>query len=260
MFKNLIQSAIIFTDLDGTLLNHSDYSYDSAKFILNFIKENEIPLIIATSKTKNEVIELQKYLGISTPFIVENGGGIIFHKKDGYEDMELGYNYQYIRDCFKKYAKKYKIRGFGDMGIEEIMTLTGLPFKQSKEAKSRLFSEPFVLENENDFTALKKLANSDDLDIVKGGRFYHLITLNQDKSVAVKKLIKLYETNNQKKYHSIALGDSANDLGMLQAVDTAVLIPQIDNSYIKCDIKNIKKAPFPGPDGWNIALREIFNV
>jgi len=69
----LEENTIIFTDLDGTLLDHDSYSFEEASFMLDFIKEHDIPLIIVTSKTRNEVIGIQKRLGISTPFIIENG-------------------------------------------------------------------------------------------------------------------------------------------------------------------------------------------
>jgi len=260
MTKKLISSSLIFTDLDGTLLNHDNYSFEDASHMLGFIKTNNIPLIIVTSKTKNEVMQIQKKLAISTPFIVENGGGVIFPKEEGHDILALGYSYQEIRSFFQEYATIYNIRGFGDMEVQEVMELTDLPHEQAREAKERLFSEPFVLENESDFVRLKQHAKKDGLDIVKGGRFNHLITLGQDKSVAVKKLIEFHENNEQKPYHSIALGDSANDLEMLKAVDTAILIPHLDGSYLECDIDNLIKAKESGALGWNNTLKEYFDA
>lgn len=60
LLKNIKTNYLIFTDLDGTLLDHETYKFDEAKEMLDFIKQNDIPLIIVTSKTKDEVIELQK--------------------------------------------------------------------------------------------------------------------------------------------------------------------------------------------------------
>ena len=67
------EKTIIFTDLDGTLLDHTTYSFDAAIPMLDYIKVNKIPLIIVTSKTKDEVLRIQKLLDMKGPFIVENG-------------------------------------------------------------------------------------------------------------------------------------------------------------------------------------------
>lgn len=258
--KNLIPPTIIFTDLDGTLLNHHDYSFESAKPMLAFIKANDIPLIIVTSKTKDEVMLLQKKLAISTPFIVENGAGIITPHTDGYDARALGLNYDDVRNYFETYALLYKMRGFGDMSVEEVVALTGLSVSEARNAKARLFTEPFVLEDDSDLDALKLLANQDGLDVVKGGRFYHLISLGQDKAVALEKVIAQYEAKSEQKYKTIGLGDSANDLRMLERVDVPILIPQKDGRYLECEIDNVIKAKTPGALGWNQALKEYFDV
>ena len=46
---------IVFTDLDGTLIDHNTYSYESAIISLNLLKEHNIPLIFCTSKTRTEI-------------------------------------------------------------------------------------------------------------------------------------------------------------------------------------------------------------
>ena len=51
---------IIFTDLDGTFLNHHNYSFEEAQEALETISQKKIPLIFTTSKTKIEVELLQK--------------------------------------------------------------------------------------------------------------------------------------------------------------------------------------------------------
>ena len=67
---------IIFTDLDGSLLNHDNFEFDSIKpFIVKCI-ENNIQIIPNTSKTKCEVEYFCNQLGINLPFIVENGSAI----------------------------------------------------------------------------------------------------------------------------------------------------------------------------------------
>ncbi len=258
--NKLIPPTIIFTDLDGTLLNYDDYGFDAAIPMLEFLKINKIPLIVVTSKTKDEMISLQKKLGLTTPFIIESGAGIVIRNADDYKILSLGYSYKKIRNNFKKYALKYKMLGFGDMSIKKIADITGLKYKDAKDAKMRLFTEPFILKIEKDYINLKRDAKMDDLDIVKSGRFYHLISLGQDKAVAVQKLISMYEQKYKMHFKTVALGDSANDLNMLNLVDVSILMPHMDGSYLQTDIKNLIKAPCPNSEGWNIALKKYFNV
>ena len=70
---------LIFSDLDGTMLSHLDYSYGELKTIIKELgKEKDHYVIIpCTSKTEIEVLSFGKNVGLSGPFIVENGGKIM---------------------------------------------------------------------------------------------------------------------------------------------------------------------------------------
>jgi mannosyl-3-phosphoglycerate phosphatase len=247
---------IIFTDLDGTLLDHHSYDFSDATPMLNHLSQYNIPLIIVTSKTEVEVRLLQERLGISHPFIVENGAGIFLESKR----VDLGFTYDKTLEYFKRYAQKYAMRGFHQLSDEEVANLTELSVADAHNAKQRTYSEPFLLTDESQLEALKDTARSDGFDIVKGGRFYHLITQGQDKANAIKWLINDYHDNNDISFFSIALGDGENDITMLQSVDYPILIPKHDGSYINCEIESLIKAPFAGPKGWNHTLKELLNV
>ena len=67
---------VIFSDLDGTLLDHNTYSFDAAKQALESIEDKEIPLILCTSKTRGEIEYYRELINNKHPFISENGGGI----------------------------------------------------------------------------------------------------------------------------------------------------------------------------------------
>jgi mannosyl-3-phosphoglycerate phosphatase len=258
--KKSTENILIFTDLDGTLLEHHSYSYKEAMPMLDFIKKNKIPLILVTSKTKEEVMFLQKALETNSPFIVENGAGIIMPNETGFEDIILGYSYEEIREAFVRYAKSIPMQGFFDMSIEEIISHTGLGKKEAIAAKNRTFTEPFILRNVQQLGDLKALATFEGLDVVKGGRFYHLITKGVDKAQAIRSVIKHYERLFEHSATTIALGDSANDLTMLQSADIPILMPHFDGSYLDCMIPNLIKAPKAGPGGWNSALKKYFDV
>jgi len=250
---------LIFTDLDGTLLDHKNYSFEEAQEMLTFIKKHNIPLIIVTSKTKDEVIKLQKKLDIKYPFIIENGAGVFIPTKERYEMIALGKKYEDTLKQFHKYSKTTPIKGFHEMSDDEVAKLTGLSISKASLAKKRTFSEPFIIDDISKIKSLKEQAKKDGYDIVKGGRFYHLITQGQDKANALKVVKKYYEDIDNKSYRTIALGDGENDLTMLNASDQAVLIKRFDNTYIDCDIKDVIRTDFIGPKGWNESLKRYFS-
>jgi HAD superfamily hydrolase (TIGR01484 family) len=66
---------VVFSDLDGTLLDHETYSFDAARPGLDALKSRGIPLILASSKTRAEMQDLAPQLG-AAGLIFENGGGL----------------------------------------------------------------------------------------------------------------------------------------------------------------------------------------
>ena len=72
---------IIYTDLDGSLLDHQSYSFAPAANFLERLGNLTIPVIPVTSKTRNEVLSLRKSLNSRHPFVVENGAAICLPKK-----------------------------------------------------------------------------------------------------------------------------------------------------------------------------------
>ena len=149
---------IIFTDLDGTLLDHYSYSFDAAREALEKIKAAQIPLVICTSKTRAEIEVWRNKLNNKDPFISENGGAIFFPKdgiitdkktgfeRNGYQVIELGMNYPELMVRFGSLKGLFgeRIRGFSEMGVNEIADLTGLSRNEAELAKKREYTEPFV--------------------------------------------------------------------------------------------------------------------
>ena len=257
MLQKKKENYLIFTDLDGTLLDHNTYSFDDAKEMLTYLKSNDIPLIIITSKTKQEILKLRRELQISYPFIVENGAGIFLPEDNKLIQINMGKTYDETLDFFNTYKREFKISGFFDMSVDTISVLTGLCIDDAKLAKKRDFSEPFIIEDESKIDNLRKLSQKEGFDIVKGGRFYHLISKGQDKATALLKLKEIYEEKFNKKYKAIALGDGANDKTMLTCADIAILVKKFDGKYIDYNKKDLIKTNKIGPAGWNEALKGI---
>lgn len=262
---------IIFTDLDGTLLDKKSYSFAPARHALIFLKKEDIPLIFCTSKTRAEIELYRRKIGNSDPFISENGGAIFipngyfefpffFHREmEGYQVIEFGTPYPVLVETLKLIGGKrgISLRLFSDMTAEEVATLCQLPLEEALLAKKRWYDEPFLVHGDRrDVEEVKKQIKASGFNYTRGGRFHHIIGDN-DKGNAVKALTELYE----KKYGkvcTVGLGDSLNDLPMLNAVDIPILVQKEDGSYDP-EVKpaNLVKARGIGPHGWNEAIKKI---
>ena len=240
---------IIFTDLDGSLLDHGDYSFSGALPVLSYLRKEHIPLIYTTSKTRQECLLLQKAMQISAPFIVENGACVCY--PDG-EEVLLGRPHEEIAAFIDKYKGRFGIRAFKDMSVEEIARHTGFSKEQATLAKARDFSEPFLIDEKMDIAGLTAVAEEEGFKILRGGRFYHCVGAGQDKGKAVQKVLERYPG-----YTSIALGDNFNDIAMLEVVDIPILIPRYGGDYIPLRLPNLIKASHEGSRGWNEALEKV---
>lgn len=273
---------LIYTDLDGTLLDHHTYSFQGALPALGEIRRRNIPLILCSSKTKGELEEYQRKLRIKYPFISENGGAIFiprgyFNKlenelkvKGKYLVLELGIPYRKLRKRLLEVSRKFgvKVVGFGDLKTKEIASLFNLPYKEARSAKKRDYDEPFYFLDKiepKEIGAIEREFKRSGLNLTKGGRFYHLLGQN-DKGKAARFLTRMYKQNwktNLQAQNSclltIGVGDSLNDLPMLKAVDIPVLVRQKDNTYDKEILKKLKvqKARGVGPSGWNQAIWDL---
>jgi mannosyl-3-phosphoglycerate phosphatase len=262
----------VFTDLDGSLLDHHTYSFANARPALERIREQGIPLVFITSKTRPEVEMLQTAMGIREPFIVENGAAIFFpdqyrdwridagFRQPPYTVIQLGAGYPEIRGFVQRVKPGFNIQGFGDLSAEDIERLTGLSPKQAGLAKQREFTEPFLMEDDARIIDLQRAAEANGLKVTRGGRFYHLMGSRQDKGIALRRTVWVFLQNTHQRLLTIGLGDSANDLGMLESVDIPILIPHPDGSYEKLDLPNIKRARRPGSIGWSETILDVLKT
>ena len=261
---------IIFTDLDGTLLDHHTYSFKGAKEALGRIRKANIPLILCSSKTRAEMEIWRKRLKNRDPFISENGGAIFsperiemadieLAKKGNYWVIELGIPYRELMDRYQKLKGifKDKIRGFSEMETREVVKLTGLPREEASRAKRREYTEPFIFDGrEDEVEKLRKEIKDLDLNVTRGGRFFHLMGDN-DKGKAVNITSEIYQKNHRN-LKTIALGDSLNDLSMLKTVDIPFLVKKPGGKHDeRVSFVKLRHTSGVGPFGWNEAIESI---
>lgn len=262
---------LVFSDLDGTLLDHHTYSYTGAVSALERLRKSDIPLILTSSKTRAEIEALQQRVQLEYPFIVENGGGLVFPavsnaltlpQAEAVENgrmIRLGRPYADIRLFFVAVQAHFQLRGFGDMGCEEIVHRTGLTAAEAALASRREFSEPFVFLAEERAEEFAAEAARFGLVVTKGGRFYHLMAADQDKGRAVRTAIGIFMANGHALSRSIGLGDSANDLPLLAAVDIPVLIPHPDGTFEPFEFPGLRRASSPGSQGWGTIIHQLLD-
>ncbi len=254
---------IIFSDLDGTLLDGEDYSFEKAKPALEAVKEKEIPLILCTSKTRSEVEFYQELINNSDPFVVENGGAIYIPQgyfsfsfdydyiSGDYSVIELGTPYKTLVKILNELKKKtgVALKGFSDMTTEEIATLCNLTPEQAAQAKRREYDEPFlILEPEKS----ARVEQAIECQYTQGDRFYHILESNKGKAVSI--LIDLFKKSNLGVL-SIGLGDRINDLPLLTEVDIPILVRLKNGKYDpEVSLPQLRYAEGVGPEGWNQAV------
>ena len=227
---------IVVTDLDGTLLDHHSYSFAAAVPALQRLREQGIPLVFNTSKTRGELASLRRHLGILHPFIVENGSAVcipagyfepppadIIRLDDG-QCRVFGVQYRQLLGQLDRLRPRYRFTSFSQMSAKQLAGLCGLSVDRAQQALDREFSEPLVWEDSEDaLLSFKRELRSFGLETLRGGRFLHVLG-RVDKGRAVAWLRQAYGASRGAEVRVLALGDSDNDIAMLQAADLAVVV------------------------------------
>lgn len=292
----------MFTDIDGTLvdINTAEYGKETDKLI-RLIKERNIPLILTSAKTRLEQNKIREDLGLSDPFIVENGGAIVIPKgyfpdyalrdikyplretqetKNEARDVnheivvELGKPADYIRAKLSDIRKKYSInfRGVADISVEKLSNLALISRDQAKRMAQRNYGETILQIQSEDIARFIKYVQEDGMKVIHGGRFFD-VTVGTDKGIAVGILKKLFKDKFHNNVTFFGIGDSTNDIPMLNLMDIPILVQRQDSTWVddgEIKMKNavdssrssissnkLIKVEGIGPNGWENAIHKI---
>jgi mannosyl-3-phosphoglycerate phosphatase len=243
---------VIFTDLDGTLLDAQTYSYEAARPALERIRQLGIPLILCSSKTRAEMEVWRERLGNRDPFIVENGGAAIF----GDEIVVFGDSYLDLVAALRAAAEESgcAIRAFHELDDRQVSELTGLSLDDACRALAREYDEPFQIIGGEPGSMLAAIERRGKR-WTAGGRFYH-ITGNNDKGLAVQRIVQIYRERHAD-LRTVGIGDSWNDMELLRATDLPIVLPSEQAQRLLAALPGARLAPAPGPAGWNAALLSL---
>lgn len=250
-----MRQVIVFSDLDGTLLDHETYSFEAALPALARLKDLDIPLVLASSKTAAEIAPLRAAMGFAhCPAIVENGAGVLPPESDA---DDAGTTHKKLIDALDALPADLRtcFAGFSDWDVSEIAARTGLDRISAERARKRSFSEPGIWTGtEAQLEAFRSRLLQSGMIIQKGGRF-HTLSFGGNKADRLGEISLQIESEKGSRPFCLALGDAPNDIAMLEAADCGVIIPNPGHAGIGKlageKFGQIKRARFPGPEGWN---------
>ena len=268
---------LIFTALEGALLDPRTGSFAEAEEALSELDRRRIPLVLVTSRTRDEIEPLRRKLGHGHPFITESGGGIF--SPDGYFNLKIpgarrsgrylcvamGRPYEEVCAALDDIAGEsgVGVAGFHHMGSREVAENMGLRPRDAELARSREFDEPFFFTsaNEQAIASFVAAAKERGFDVRPGQTFWHFSS-GCDAARAVRLVTKLFRDATRIKLRAVGIGPAAEDLPWLRAVDHAVLLggPGTDSEDPDA-IQHGNDTPnkTPGPTGWNASILNIIS-
>jgi mannosyl-3-phosphoglycerate phosphatase family protein len=266
---------VIYTDLDGTLLDHDNYGLGPAGAVLLEMLARNIPVIPVTSKTHAEVQLLCHTLEMTGPFVVENGAAIWVPQTwglsrppgsasaSGYWCHVLGKSRGYIRGLLAGLAGEWsgRFHALSDMSVRQVCAVTGLDEFSAKRAQARHYSEALLwLGSATDRIGFVQATAELGLQVVEGGRFLHVLA-GGGKGTAMGWLHQKICRDLYSDAISIAAGDANNDLELLEAADHALVVrspvhePPKPHNHPKLYISRLE-----GPAGWAEGIQHIIKV
>lgn len=253
---------LLFSDLDGTLLDHDSYDWSPAEPALARLAAAEIPVVLNSSKTAGEIRAVRAQLGNTAPFIVENGAAVIIPANcfgPGPEQVQtFGASRDEVLALLNECREEgFQFRSFSDMSPADLARHSNLSESEAELAKDRAGTEPLLWEGDEDsLVHFHQKLDERNCRLVQGGRFLHAMG-TFDKADGVRFLLDKYREHYQEHYAgdkliAIALGDSPNDQHMLEEADIAVIVRGVQSDSVSLPsqsraIRSIKA----GPAGWN---------
>lgn len=217
---------VIYTDLDGTLLNDKkEVSVENRKAIEHFIN-NGGRFSIATGRAFEAIEKYIEGLKMDLPSIVYNGGMIYDCNK------RKAVNEHILKDEKKDIVNKL-IEDYPSLGIEiysdtdiYIFNNNGMSERPATLLLNRIYDMPnnlfklkwnkiLLVEKREFIDELQEVFKDNyNIDVTRSGdRFLEVLPENTSKGQALKEIIELYKLDKKK---VIAVGDDMNDAEMLK--------------------------------------------
>lgn len=251
---------IIFTDLDGCLLNKHDYDWSPAARVLNTLRDRKIPVVMNSSKTVAEMRQLATELGLSdATFVSENGSvirwGVEVNPQAGEIEIVAASHAQILR-VLADLKSRFRFRSFADLGLSGLVDTTQLSEEKATLAMQRQGTEPLLWDDTDDERSVfEQLLSDQQLSLTKGGRFWH-VAGQTSKGIAMRMVADRF-AGSVGKTTVAAIGDSPIDQSMLDMADVPIGISTPSGLGVTVDPARGIVARSQGSAGWAEAVTEL---
>jgi mannosyl-3-phosphoglycerate phosphatase len=268
---------VVMTDVDGCLIDHATYAHAAAEPAIAQLKAAGVPMVLCSSKTRAELERLQEELGLKAPFVAENGGALYVPagafpfaipgatEAAGYEVLEFGRRHQEVLTILLGTAARLSIEvvTFSGMSVQAVAEDCGLSLAQARLAKLRDFDEPYrmVVRDPAARTRLLRALRRAGLRCSSGGRYDHVVA-GTDKGAPVGAIRRLY-SQVFGPVAIVGLGDSLNDLDLLNAVDIPIVVRNSASRTSELLMRELRGATVTrdeGPAGWGEAVTKLLDA
>lgn len=255
---------IFMTDLDGTLLGHDDFAFSAIRADIMAFLAQGVAIIPNSSKTRREIEAFCDDLGVTLPFICENGAALVnADLLAGGLDPEMprkiisGISVEQLMSIWINSVDPALrqfclfIDGLDEGEQTRILGLSGDPLAR---ALAREYSVLFLFKgDEASFVRLRAQAADAGLAVHRGGRVCCL-SGRHDKS-SFNQFIRGIFAPEAMVPRVIGFGDSENDVALLCASDVACVVPRPGAPVLTLPDppEKVIIAPQPAPSGWIIA-------
>lgn len=247
---------IVFSDIDGTILDLKRYSFEKSLLAIQRLVTMDIPLVLVSSKTHSEIMKLCGALGLHNPFVFENGAGIGFADGSyillGKDVQELSNHKTMIR------AMVSNCIWADDIPVHELSFYTGLSHEDVALMLQRKASLLFMAEQLPATIAdINSTIGDYGIAITTGGKFFTVQDSQVNKGRAVQYIKDLFQKRYDDMY-TIGIGDGYNDIDMFNAVDEAYFVGDDTLfSSIKGQCNKVIMTQRKGPDGFSDIINTI---
>lgn len=248
---------VVFTDLDGTLLDHANYDATPALAAVEGLRRGGVPLVFVTSKSRLETEWWRRQIGNGEPFVVENGGAAIVPPGSfagAPERMVFGSPRAELIEALQDASAESgcPVRGFHEMSDRDVAERSGLPLELATLARQREYDEPFEVLDSARAAALLAAIEARGKRWTRGGRFHH-ITGACDKALAAQAVLDLYRSVHGD-VRTYAFGDGWNDVPLLNLAETPIVIRSRTSAGIAKAVPRARITRRGGPTGWSAAV------
>ena len=254
---------VVFSDLDGTLLDHETYSHAAAAPALERLRRDGIELVLASSKTAAEIAPLRSELGFADcPAIVENGAGVLEARSE--RPREARCHDRLLADLDRLPPElRALFSGFSEWDCATLRRGTGLDTQEARRAAQRDFSEPGLwLGSDGQLQDFLRLLGERKMSARRGGRFLTL-SYGADKALRLREIAAHYRRSTGAAVTTIALGDAPNDAAMLEAADFGIIVANPSHAGLGPMAGEaegrIGRTDEAGPAGWNAGLMALLD-